>query len=93
MARIRLVGDEGGIQRNCFAVGIRDGDPLKAGCEAGSYDEKNAGILECDGGSFSVNGESGGALEAAVPDSKSGATGCGNNGRCNRADPQRKRLI
>jgi hypothetical protein len=46
--RTRLVGDEGGIQRNCLAIGICDGHLLRSGGEAGSYDEKSVGILEGD---------------------------------------------
>src|ERR1700687_6285177 len=87
-ARTRLVGEEGSIQRNCFAVGICDGDPLRSGGEAGSYDEKSVCILECDAGSFSVNGERSGTLKATTPNCERGATGCGNSGRCNCGDSQ-----
>ena len=58
--RTRLVGDEGGIQRNGLAVRIGDGDLLRTGGEAGSYDEKSIGILEGNAGTFSVQGHGGG---------------------------------
>ena len=52
-SRTRLVGEEGDIQQHCFAVRICDGDLLRSGSEAGSYDEKSVGVLECDAGGFS----------------------------------------
>jgi hypothetical protein len=47
---------------------------LRTGSEAGGYDEKSVGILETDADGFSVDGESGGALESATADGESGAT-------------------
>ena len=81
--RTRLVSDEGGIQRNCLAVGICD--LLRSGGEAGSYDEKSVGILEGDAGGSSVDGQSGGTLEAAAADGEGGAIGRGNTERGNGA--------
>ena len=66
--RARLVGDEGGIQRNGRAVGTCDGDKLISGVEAGSYDQKSVDILEGNTGSFSVDGAGGGTLETTAAD-------------------------
>jgi len=56
-ARKHLVGEESGIQRDGFAIGICYGDLLGAGGKAGSCDAKSVGILEGDAGGFSVDGD------------------------------------
>src|SRR6266702_5441276 len=82
----RSIGDEDGIERNGFAAWIGERDLLGAGGKSGSHDEKRVRILEGDAGSFSIDDDSGGTLEAAAADGDGGAVRCGNSARSNRAD-------
>src|SRR5260370_6968431 len=71
-----LVSEEGSVQRNRFTIGICDGDLLRAGGEAGSYNEKSVGILEGDAGGFSIDGDTGATLEAAAAYGDGSTTDC-----------------
>jgi hypothetical protein len=75
-AESRLVGGNCGVEQDGFSVGIGDNDLLWAGGEAGSCDEKSVGILECDAGSFSIDCQSGGVLEATAADGEGGTAAC-----------------
>ena len=43
---VPLVGDEGGVEGNGFAIGICDGDLLRTSRKNGSDDEKSAGCRD-----------------------------------------------
>src|SRR5205807_1431590 len=83
------VGGEGGVEGNGFAVGVGDGDLLRAGREAGSDDDESVDVLEGDAGGFSVDADGGVTLEATAPNGENGAACCGNRCGRNRANSQR----
>src|SRR6266446_3537202 len=83
------IGDESGVQRNCFTPGIRDDDVLGAGCQAGRHNQQSVHVLEGDAGGFSIDGNCGTAKKTAASDSERSAGGCANGGRRNGADSQR----
>jgi len=79
-----LIRSKGRIQRNCFAVGIRDREPLRSRIHCGRGDQQRIHIFERDRGRFSSDVDGRRALKAAAANRDLRSSG-GRSGRRGKA--------
>src|SRR5580692_3879685 len=72
-----LIGKEGGVPRDGFAIGICDDDALRARYQGGCHDGKRVHILEGDSCKLGADGDSGAALKTAATNCHDRAASCG----------------